>query len=222
MKALQLFFAFFRRWAIAVAVVLFTASAAAQKVAQKAAQTAPVEKGFAAFKMARTRYVFNPDRRGPVTSASVQREPTVQSRPNYLAVTGVMMTSGKTVAFFSGSQPAYNKVAGVGATLGKFTVASVTTAQVELTSDGKTVVIPVGGQLPMEGSAPAPSPDPSATVSTTTTTTATTTTTTVAPAAADGETSSEASPAASPATAGATDQNDVMKRMMERRRQQTQ
>jgi hypothetical protein len=172
-----------------------------------AASAAPV-KGFDAFRLVKSRNIFDPDRRG-MPSAQSSR-PSAPPRANFINLTGTMVAEGRMLAFFSGSRSEYSKVISVGDAIADFKVTGITNTQVELDRAGKQVTVPVGMAVPLEGSSAAVAPpDP-----------------TVSDAAAPpdapnpGEappTSTSTSSASKPATAPGGDQNDVLKRMMERR-----
>src|SRR5215207_2268171 len=68
-----------------------------------AAQTGDSSQGFGAFKLLRTRNVFDPERRATRTDSG-SRPQTLTSRPDYLTLTGTMVSEGKTLAFFTGSR----------------------------------------------------------------------------------------------------------------------
>ena len=170
------------------------------------AQAAEAPQGYDAFSLVRTRHIFDPNRRAPL-KASEQARPTAPSRPKsvHLTLTGTMVTDGKSLAFFSGSRPEFNKIIGVGDKIGDFTIAAITTAQADLEQAGKPTTLTVGHRIQLEGTeadaaepepaaptgnASAPSPDPSK------------------PAAPTGPAPSGGSP------------GDILKRMMERRAQE--
>lgn len=161
-------------------------------------QAAP-EKGFAGFRMVQTRNIFDPDRR-PISPT--QTGPRLQTPPaernDFVALTGIMVTAEKSLAFFSGSRADYNKVLGVNAEIAGAKVTKITPANIEVERDGKRTSIAVGQTVPLDpNAAPAAAP----------------TNLTPPPTAAAG-----ASPSANAPPANAS---DVLRRMMERRQQET-
>lgn len=161
--------------------------------------------GFNAFRMVKTRPIFDPDREpirsqgpGPVRTPSPA---AVRRTPDTLVLTGVMITPGKTVAFFTGSREEFRKILAVNGKIGDFMLRNVSPSEVELERDGKPFVVKVGQQLSMDG----------------TTAAAPVTTTTASaplPAAAPAASSS------SPAEAAPAGSNDLLRRMMERRQKE--
>lgn len=162
-------------------------------------------KGFDAFRLVRTRNVFDPDRRATRVEAPPTRSGPAPVRMNSISVTGTMVADGKALVFFSGSLPEYSKVIPVGGMIADFKVTGITSAQVELDRAGKQIVVGVGKQVPLEGSTAAIAPPGSP-----------------APDAPAGAPSPEAAaPAeAKPASPSADEPNEVLRRMMERRQKE--
>ncbi len=164
--------------------------------------------GFKTFHLIQTRNVFDPNRRPSRVEIPTQRTSTTKtrSRSNSLSLTGTMVTTGKSLAFFNGSRSEYSKVIGVGDSVADFKVAAINAMQVELEKDGKRTSIAVGSQLTLEGSTVetvstepgAPSDDAPETPT-------------------DATTTGAPNPPSAPAPAGSDDKNDVVRRMMERR-----
>jgi hypothetical protein len=69
-------------------------------------------------------------------------------------LTGIMVTDGNSLAFFSGSQEDYNKVIGVNADIAGAKVTKITSAGVEVDRGGKKINVPVGYTVPFDDSAP--------------------------------------------------------------------
>lgn len=163
------------------------------------AQTPAQGKGYEAFQGMRTRNIFDPDRRGPRVESAPSA--ATSNRPDFVALTGTMVTSGKTLAFFVGSRTEFNKVLAVNEKIADYTVASITPSHVELEKEGKPVTLGVGKQLAMDGSgtvsasAGASGAGPSATSSTTADT--------------------------APPAGVSADKAEILRRMMERRKQET-
>ena len=167
---------------------------------------ADTAKGFDAFRLVKTRNIFDPDRRAARVETPTRSGPA-PTRTNSISVTGTMVADGKALVFFSGSRPEYSKVIPVGATIADFKVTGITNAQVELSRDGKQIVVGVGKQVPLEGSsaaiAPPGSPPSDA----------------PAGAPADGPPPEAAAPAETK-PASADEPNEVLRRMMERRQKE--
>lgn len=124
------------------------------------AQLPDSPKGFDAFRLVRTRNVFDPDRRPiPVPGANV---PVVArpTRADYVALTGIMVTSDKALAFFSGSRADYSKVLPLNGEIAGAKVTKITPANIEVERDGKRVNVAVGQTVPLDGSAPSAAPAP--------------------------------------------------------------
>ncbi|MEA3211989.1 MAG: hypothetical protein QOE70_5046 [Chthoniobacter sp.] len=185
------------------------AAAAPLLGAEKTAPSPPAKKGssFDDFHLVRTRNIFDPNRRSTRTDAPPPRASTspVQTRPNFLALTGTMVSEGRTLAFFSGSRTDYSKIISVGESVADFKVIRITPIQVELQRGDKASVLAVGNQIALEGSSPVP----------------VSTTTSAAPP--------EGAPAAPDAPAGATaasappptnDKTEILRRLMERRQKE--
>jgi hypothetical protein len=156
--------------------------------------------GFDAFRMARTRNIFDPDRR-PIVQASSQpsrQQSPPPTRSDYVALTGTMVTEERALAFFSGSRSEYNKVLAADANIAGAKIAKITATGIEVERAGKKVTVTVGQTVPLDDSAPTAPPaatSPAGTSSTTDT----------APSA----------PSAVPA-----DASDLLKQMMERRQKE--
>ena len=112
--------------------------------------------GYGAFRLLRSRNIFDPERRSSQSDAPrEQRSESRSTRSNFIALTGTMVTPGKTLAFFTGSQSDFNKVISVGDSIADFKVTRIEPSHVDLTLAGKLVTVTVGRQLPLEGSSAA-------------------------------------------------------------------
>jgi len=129
-----------------------------------AAPSVPSKKqGFENYALLRTRNIFDPDRQpGAVNNApSASQTPTPPTtRADYAALTGIMITADKALAFFSGSRPEFNAVLATSGTIAGAVVTRITPDSVEVERDGKRIVIAVGQTVPLDassvpGSAPA-------------------------------------------------------------------
>jgi hypothetical protein len=161
-------------------------------------------KGFEAYRLIRTRNIFDPNRLAPRPEPSRERSSGPRSRN--LSLTGTMVTDGKTLAFFGGSR-ADGRVITVGEKISDFTLKSIAPLQVELEKDGKITTLVVGRQLSYDSNG----------------------TTSEEPAAHEEPAPAEAAPGApaapaqggtAPAAAPSNDKNEILRRMMERRQQQ--
>jgi hypothetical protein len=124
------------------------------------AQNGSSGEGYNAFRLLRSRFIFDPERRTVRSDAPNPRAQSGPSRSSFIALTGTMVTPARTLAFFSGSQPEYSKVISVGETIADFKITSITPVQVEVERAGKPISIPVGRQLPLDGSTTAVMPVP--------------------------------------------------------------
>jgi hypothetical protein len=174
--------------------------------AKAAAPATPARKqGFDAFRLVRTRNIFDPKRNADsVLQSEVAQVVRRQSPPpaagvEYAALTGILITNEKTVAFFSGSRPEYNKVLPVKAVIAGATISKITPGSIEVQRDGKPIAIAIGETVPLDGSAPAPAPYNQAPPPAT--------------AGSNPAPSSDTSP-------GSSDRDSVLRRMMERRQKE--
>lgn len=186
--------------------ILVRLIAAAVGLAPSMASAAEKPTGYDAFELIRTRSIFDPNRRA-VKKESEQTRAITPSRPRsvHLSLTGTMVTDGRALAFFSGSRSEFNKIVKVGEKIGDFTVAKITSAQVDLHHAEKPTTLAVGKRLQLEGTeADASEPEPS-------------TPTDGAPANLPDP--SKPTPPAGSAPSGGSP-SDILKRMMERRAQE--
>jgi hypothetical protein len=172
-------------------------------LASALAQAAEPAQGYSAFRFVRTRNIFDPERRGARSDASaaapVSQGPTTRS--NFIALTGTMVTEGKTLAFFTGSRPEYSKVISVHDKIADFTITAIAAREVQLELAGKPITVVIGNQLPLQGSSAETavplSPMPAAEVSN---------------APPSGSSAVPSSPSSS-----STDKSEILRRMAERR-----
>ena len=177
-------------------LVLFLAGNAGAQAAEKVA-------GFDAFRLMRTKNMFDPNRRPARTeTASAQRPaPARENKSSSLTLTGTMVTEGKTLAFFAGTRADYSKVLSVGDTVADCKITAIRPAEVEMERGGKPGVLAVGHQLQIEGApSDVPAVEPAAAP---------------VPGAAPADPTAPAGPTAGPAPSN--DKSDVLRRMMERR-----
>ena len=180
----------------AAALVLLLAGNAGAQAAEKVA-------GFDAFRLMRTKNMFDPNRRPARTeTASAQRPaPVRENKSSTLTLTGTMVTEGKVLAFFAGTRADYSKVLSVGGTIADCKITAIKATEVEMERGGKPGALAVGHQLQIEG-APSdmPAEEPAAAS---------------APGAAPADLAAPAGTPAAPASSN--DKSDVLRRMMERR-----
>ena len=179
----------------AAALALFFAGNAGAVAAEKVA-------GFEAFRLMRTKNMFDPNRRPARTETASGRTtaPVRENKSSTLSLTGTMVTEGKTLAFFSGTRGDYSKVLSVGGTVADCKITAIKATEVEMERGGKPGTLAVGHQLQIDGApSDVPAAEPAAAVP--------------APGAppADPAAPGAAAPAAS------NDKSDVLRRMMERR-----
>ncbi|MCX8036640.1 MAG: hypothetical protein N3D11_06240 [Candidatus Sumerlaeia bacterium] len=177
--------------------------------------------GFDAFRLVMIRNIFDAERRPYVPRPTTRTEEARPPRVDQIAVLGSWInrtsTATETLVFLSGTLPQYNTIARAGNTVGEFHVMDVRTDFVQLKNGSQIFVVPVGGGLrrreggpwelalaleapPMPMGAPVPAFGPTM------------------PAAM---TSPAAAPVQSPqAPAGDSSPDEILKRLMERRRQE--
>ena len=180
---------------LAAALALFGAGNAGALAAEKVA-------GFEAFRLMRTKNMFDPNRRPVRTETGSARTaaPVRENKSSTLSLTGTMVTDGKTLAFFSGTRADYSKVLSVGGTIADCKITAIKATEVEMERGGKPGTLSVGHQLQIDG---APSDVPAAEPA-------------AAPPAPGAAPTDPAAPGA-PAPAPSNDKSDVLRRMMERR-----
>jgi hypothetical protein len=173
------------------------------------------ETGFALFRMVRLKNIFDPDRRPMPSEAGAKPPPSMTpgNRNSYLVLTGTMVTESKRLAFFSGSHSEYNRVVKAHDKIGDCVVETISTSHVDLKRGDENIVLAVGKQLTLgdrSGASnaavmqtPAPAAEPLPSVS--------------SPSAPnDVPSATPAAPVGDP-----LDPNEIMRRMMERRRKET-
>ena len=130
----------------AAALVLLLAGNAGAQAAEKVA-------GFDAFRLMRTKNMFDPSRRPARTeTASAPRPaPARENKSSTLTLTGTMVTEGKTLAFFTGTRADYSKVLSVGGTIADCKITAIKPTEVEMERGGKPGALAVGHQLQIEG-----------------------------------------------------------------------
>ena len=154
-------------------------------------------KGYDAYKLVRTRNIFDPNRKA-VREAPPQNAPAPRSRASTFTLTGTMVREGRSLAFFSGSRAEFSKVIPVGDSVAKYKITAIAPAQVELEHDGKKLTLEIGKPFQIEGlpGEPEPPEEP-------------------APPEATEPKATEAAPPGAPA--GTDPKTEILRRMMERR-----
>jgi hypothetical protein len=109
-------------------------------------------RGFDSFRLVKMRNVFDPDRRAGRVANQARTQPATAGA-DYVALTGTLVTPEKSLAFFNGSLPEYNKVLTVGESVAGATILSITPATVELQRAEKKIAVAVGQQLPADDNA---------------------------------------------------------------------
>lgn len=97
---------------------------------------------FEPFRIVVERNIFNPNRTGR-TRATEEAAPKVEQ----IALVGTMESEQGRVAFFDGSEPAFQKVLRVGESVGGFAVKEITPTGVQLSGGEKAVALKVNQQL---------------------------------------------------------------------------
>jgi hypothetical protein len=188
--------------------LLLLAVLGAPLAGRTSAQPPAAAHGFDAYRIVATRNIFDPDRIPTETNAPPPSR--VTERPatavDYVTLTGILVNGGKTLAFFSGSRPDYDKVTGVDGDIAGAKISKITPENIEVNRAGRKIVVAVGQTVPFDGSAPGAPPAVPAYAAPA-----------AAPAGAAG--ADETSPAATPLPGNL---NEVMRRMMERRQQELQ
>ncbi|MBV9128249.1 MAG: hypothetical protein JO117_09205 [Verrucomicrobia bacterium] len=196
--------------ALLLGCVAFLHAAAAQQSSPTPAPVPRQGQGYEAFRMVRTRNVFDPERKAlPPQNGARQATTPAPTRGDYVALTGTMVTPDKALAFFSGSRPDYNKVLPPQERIVGATILKVTPTDIEVERDGKRFTVAVGQTVPLDNaSAPAAAP---------------------APAAGDASSAPDAASAAPPPSGvniapannpPPANKDEVLRRLMERRQQE--
>ncbi len=182
--------------------MLVIGAASAQTPAN--AKPTPTGLSYDNYRMVRTRNVFDPDRRAMTPTQTTAAPTAAPVKPSdYVALTGTLLNAGKTLAFFSGSRAEFNQVLGVDGKIADATITSITPGGVEVTRGGQKIAVAVGQTVPLDNSTAPGAPPASASAS--------------APATASGTTTATTS---TPPGGTNAKQEEIMKRMMEKRKQE--
>ena len=101
-----------------------------------AASSAENGKGYEAFKIVRTRNIFDPNRK-PVREAPPRASTPSRPRSSTFTLTGTMVREGRSLAFFGGSRSEFSKVISVGDSVANYKITAIEPSQVELEHEGK-------------------------------------------------------------------------------------
>ena len=160
-------------------------------------------KGYDAYKLVRTRNIFDPNRKAVRIEAPRSNTPA-RPRSSTFTLTGTMVREGRSLAFFGGSRSEFSKVISVGDSVANFKITAIEPAQVELEHEGKKMTLAIGKPFQIEGkpgdpveAEPVEEPATDATK------------------AADGSAPPAAAAAAPPA--GGDAKSEILRKMMERR-----
>ena len=171
---------------------------------QIAGLAADAGKGYEAYKLVRTRNIFDPNRRAVRETPPPRASSPPRTRSSTFTLTGTMVREGRSLAFFSGSRSEFSKVISVGDSVANYKITAIESSQVDLEHDGRKVTLAIGKPFQIEGlpGEPEPPEEPPASPDGTTTTNAT---------------DASAPPAAPTAPAGTDPKSEILRRMMERR-----
>ncbi|XHR30203.1 MAG: hypothetical protein ACFUZC_06515 [Chthoniobacteraceae bacterium] len=196
--------------------LLICAAAWAALSAPLAAVAAPPGRTFdGAYALLKTRNIFDPERQ-PGAAAPTQAAVPV-TKGDFAALTGILVTDDKVLAFFSGSRAEFNAVLGPQGVIAGATITRITPHFIEILRDGKIIPVAVGQTVPLSADAapaPMPSVDAAATAPTPTAPIPPSTTPSSQPV-----TNISAPASAAPASPGGVDREAIMRRMMQKRQQ---
>ncbi|MGA1235928.1 MAG: hypothetical protein ACO34E_03610 [Limisphaerales bacterium] len=156
----------------------------------------------------RERNIFNPNRRGPVREDRERTPTDPEPQREAFQLIGALTTPDQHLAFFDGSDPDYRRVINIGEVIAGFKVTAISTTSVQLEHETNQIEVAVGTGLERVGDSPwktasTPARSASPTIS---------------------ESSATTDPASSNSTEGTPtgngEENDVLKRLLERRRQE--
>ena len=123
-----------------------------------AASSAENGKGYEAFKIVRTRNIFDPNRK-PVREAPPRASTPSRPRSSTFTLTGTMVREGRSLAFFSGTRSEFSKVISVGDSVANYKITAIEPSQVELEHEGKKLTLAIGKPFQIE-SAPGAAAEP--------------------------------------------------------------
>lgn len=189
-----------RRWYLGFVILL---SLGAPRSSPAVAGEEPAARD-AVLAVLRERNVFDPNRRAQRRDEPGEREAPPQTES--FVLTGALLHDGTALGFFDGSRPEYRRVLSTGESLAGYSVVEIATSGVTLEKDGSQVQLAVGMSLRRVGEGEW----------------------TLAAERYEAPGSSAAPPGPSPVpppdaavgSAPSDEKNDILRRMMERRRQE--
>lgn len=193
-------------------------------------ERSPSRSSFDSFRIVLDRNIFDPNRRArqPYTRPTPRPRPALPPPTERISLRGALIhetaTSQVVVAFFDGSRSEYNATVKPGDTIGGFRAAAVGTSRVILEKDGRRFDLPIGSGLRRQGDEPwevvsaSETSTSRAPISRTPDTTATSGTARVDSSSASG--SGGSGGAATTQESSGDSPSEVLKRLMERRRQE--
>ena len=107
-------------------------------------------KGYDAYKLVRTRNIFDPNRKAVRIEAPRPSGPA-RPRSSTFTLTGTMVREGRSLAFFSGSRSEFSKVISIGDSVANFKIIAIEPSQVELEHEGKKMTLAIGKPFQIEG-----------------------------------------------------------------------
>ena len=196
-------------------VIVALAAVPAWNVIPLQAEPSAKKPSFDTYRLVKTRNIFDPDRRSMASTPQATQPATKPvTRSDYVALTGVMVTDEKSLAFFSGSRSEYNKVLPEKSSIAGATVLKITASNILVERDGRQITVAVGQTVPLDGSAPVAAPAPP------TDDTASSSSSTNSNSNPNSNSRSNSGSQSSSRNAPSTDRSEIMRRMMERRQQQ--
>ena len=174
---------------------------------------------YESFRLLHLRNVFDPDRR-PIRPTTITTN-VATGRADYLALTGTLIDSDKSYAFFSGSRSDFNKVLTVRDKIANATITQITPLNIVVERTGKSVNVAVGQTVPLDDkSAPGPAPSNLVEVTATSIERPAAGTDDAPPASGTGSAASGTAAVAPPGVKPpAVSKEEIMRRMMEKRQQ---
>jgi hypothetical protein len=168
---------------------------------------------FEAFKILLERNIFDPQRRPAERGAPVRQATVTTPTTERIALVGVLIDSGQATAFFDGTTSGGKVAIRVGGEIAGARLTQVSTDRVRLEKKGRTMDLPMAGQLsrgekgdweiakeviPLSGGGSGPGGSP---------------------LAADGKTTVSAAAGSAPSPSG-NSQDETIRKLMERRRKE--
>lgn len=191
---------------LTILILAFTALAAWRADAQETNSRARWDD--ASFRFLAERNIFNPNR-SPRSSRPVRSEGPSEApaRTESFALVGTIMHDNGRFAFFEGSSSDYRKVLPVDGAIAGYKVAEITSQDVTLSAEGEQIKLAVGSALRRRGNDPWQVGEAM---------------TFAGPisSSSSSPTSSPSSPATPSATPAAAEDNDVLKRLLQKREQE--